>query len=182
MSLLDKQWEKNKTKINFIVEGGMFIALAVIFQSAPVFLPLLGMALSPFATLPIVLAAIRNASLGLTVYVGSSLILSLISLEESMIFVFTTGILGLVIGILLYRKGFIVTTIISGGILSLGITILTFIIGFFQLDDLVYSVSVFATILIFTVFSLSYAFVWVKLIKKLAKHINVLKITDIIQK
>ncbi|AFS77558.1 hypothetical protein Curi_c04830 [Gottschalkia acidurici 9a] len=52
----------------FICIGGILTTIAVLFQSAPVFLPAIGLALSPLSTLPIAIAAVSNISLGFTVF------------------------------------------------------------------------------------------------------------------
>ncbi|MDG5789891.1 hypothetical protein QA612_20760 [Evansella sp. AB-P1] len=44
-------------KAKFVCYGGILTAIAVIFQASPVFLPVIGLALSPFSTLPIAIAA-----------------------------------------------------------------------------------------------------------------------------
>ncbi|MCD8509028.1 MAG: hypothetical protein LRY73_03500 [Bacillus sp. (in: Bacteria)] len=90
----------------FVSVGGMLTAFAVIFQSAPVFLPMVGLAFSPLSTLPIAIAAYLKISLGIAVYVSSALILTFIYLQEAIILVFTTGLLGVSIGTFLFRKGF----------------------------------------------------------------------------
>lgn len=59
----------NKMNISsFICVGGILTTLAVIFQSAPVFLPAIGLFLSPLSTLPIAIAAISNIPLGIIVF------------------------------------------------------------------------------------------------------------------
>ena len=96
--------------VRFISIGGILTTIAVIFQSAPIFLPALGMALSPFSTLPIALAAYFNISLGITVLFSSVFILIFVSIEEALILLFTTGLLGIVLGFV-YKKNFIVSII-----------------------------------------------------------------------
>ncbi len=151
---------KNKLTVKLISIGGIFVGLAVIFQAAAVLLPVIGMALSPLSTLPIALASIINIYLGLLVYIASALLLAFISIEECLILIFSTGILGLVMGVLLYRKGMLVSTLCSGVALSVGISILTYVIGVFQMGSLESSVAVGIMILGFILFSLVYGCVW----------------------
>ena len=94
-------------KVRFISIGGILTTITVIFQSAPVFLPAIGLLFSPLSTLPIAIAAFYNISLGITVFFSSALILTLVNVQEAIILLFTTGLLGIVIGTLLYRKGII---------------------------------------------------------------------------
>ena len=89
--------------IRFVCVGGMLTALTVLFQAAPVFLPAIGLVLSPFSTLPIVIAAASNILLGVSVLFSSAIILTLVSVQETLILLFTTGLLGIVMGALIAR-------------------------------------------------------------------------------
>lgn len=144
----------------FICIGGILTTIAVLFQSAPVFLPAIGLALSPLSTLPIAIASVSNISLGFTVFFSSTLILVIVSAQEAIILLFTTGLLGIVIGTLLYRKGIIISILFSSITLSLGMIFLTYIVGISAFVDLTSSLSTTLTFLIFFSFSLVYASVW----------------------
>ena len=144
----------------FICIGGILTTIAVLFQSAPVFLPTIGLALSPLSTLPIAIAAVSNISLGFTVFFSSALILVIVSAQETIILLFTTGLLGIVIGTLLYRKGIIISILLSSIALSLGMIFLTYIVGISAFVDLTNSLSTPLTFLIFFSFSLVYASIW----------------------
>ena len=96
-----------KTKTSHSVcLGGIFVSIAVVFQAAPVFLPLVGQFLSPLSTLPIILAAVFEIPLGIMVLFSSALLLFAISPQEAIIMLLTTGPLGIGIGALLYREGY----------------------------------------------------------------------------
>lgn len=144
----------------FICIGGILTTIAVLFQSAPVFLPAIGLALSPLSTLPIAIASVSNISLGFTVFFSSTLILVIVSAQEAIILFFTTGLLGMAIGTLLYRKGIIISILFSSITLSLGMIFLTYIVGIPAFVDLTSSLSTTLTFLIFFSFSLVYASVW----------------------
>ncbi len=137
----------------FICIGGILTTITVLFQSAPVFLPTIGMALSPLSTLPVAIAAASNIALGFTVFFSSALILVLVSVQETIILLFTTGLLGIVIGTFLYRKGIIISILFSSIALSLGMILLTYIVG-------ISSLSTPLIFLIFFTFSLVYASIW----------------------
>lgn len=151
--------------------GGILTSIAVIFQSAPIFLPIIGLALSPLSTLPIALAAFYNISLGITVYFSSALILALVSLQETIILLFTTGLLGIGIGAFLYRKGILVSILFSSILLFLGMILLTFLLGFPVFGDLTSSVSTPLIILVYLSFSLIYAIIWNILIRKFINYL-----------
>ena len=161
---------------SFICVGGILTTLAVLFQVAPVFLPAIGLFLSPLSTLPIAIAAVSNIPLGLTVFFSSLLILTMISIQESIILLFTTGLLGIVIGTLLFRKGIISSIVFSSIALSLGIMFLTYIVGIPAFVDLTSSFSTVLTFLIFLLFSLIYASICNICIKKFINYLTKLKI------
>jgi hypothetical protein len=144
----------------FICVGGILTTVAVLFQSAPVFLPGIGLTLSPLSTLPIAIAAVSNISLGFAVFFSSALILTVVSAQETIILLFTTGLLGIVIGTLLYRQGIIISILFSSITLSLGMIFLTYIAGVSAFVDLTSSISTSLTFLIFFSFSIVYASVW----------------------
>ncbi|WP_455714498.1 hypothetical protein [Anaerosporobacter sp.] len=146
--------------IKFVCAGGMLTALAVLFQSAPVFLAALGLLLSTLSTLPIAIAAVSNVSLGFCVLLSSALILTLISVQEAIILLLSTGLLGIVIGALLYKKGIIISIVFSSISLALGMICLTYIIGIPAFLDFANSLSTSLTLIIFFLFSLAYASIW----------------------
>ena len=169
---------KNKLTVKLISIGGIFVGLAVIFQAAPVLLPVIGMSLSHLSTLPIALAGMLNISLGVTVYIASVIILAFISIEECLILLFTTGILGLVMGILIYRKGVLVSVLCSGVALSIGIGVLTYVIGVFQMGSLEDSIPAGVLILVFLLFYIVYAWVWNVMVRKFVGYLVGVKVFD----
>lgn len=155
----------------FICIGGILTTIAVLFQSAPVFLPAIGLALSPLSTLPIAIAAVSNISLGFTVFFSSALILVIVSAQEAIILLFTTGLLGIVMGTLLYRKGIIISILFSSIALSLGMISLTYIVGISAFVDLASKLSTPLTFLIFFLFSLVYASIWNICLRKFMNYL-----------
>lgn len=149
----------------------MFTAIAVLFQSAPIFLPGIGLALSPLSTLPIAIAAISNIFLGLLVFISSAFILSIVSIQETIIFLFTTGILGIMMGTLLYRKSIIITILFSSISLSFGMIFLTYIVGIPAFKELASSLSILLTLFIYFSFSLIYVSAWNIFLRKFVKYL-----------
>lgn len=160
----------------FICIGAILVALTVIFQSAPVFLPSIGLALSPFSTLPIAIAAVINISLGFLVFFVSVLILVIVSVEETIILLFTTGALGIVIGTLLYRKGIKISILVSSVALSLGMICLTYIIGISAFVDLTRLISTPIIFLAYFSFSFIYACIWNICFKKFMNYLSKIKL------
>ncbi|MFA9558236.1 hypothetical protein ACERII_13085 [Evansella sp. AB-rgal1] len=162
---------KEISKARFVSVGGMLTTIAVIFQSAPVFFPVVGLVFSPFSTLPIALAAFLNIPLGVSVYVASALILAFIYIQEAIILVFTTGLLGLSIGTFLYRKGMVLSIFFSSILLTLGMLLLTYFLGVAVFGDATTSARIPLTIFLFFAFSLMYAGIWSICLKKFIHYL-----------
>ena len=145
--------------------------MTVMLQAAPVFLPAIGLVLSPFSTLPIVLATYFHFSLGVAALVSSSLLLMIISAQEAVILLFTTGILGVAIGALLAQKGVVMASFIAGVVLTAGILALTYLIQIPLFLEVANSFSIFLAILVFYIFSFAYSLIWNILIRRIANHL-----------
>lgn len=163
--------------VRFISIGGILTTLAVLFQSAPVFLPAVGLALSPFSTLPVALAAYFNISLGITVLFSSVLILTFVSVQEALILLFTTGLFGIVIGSL-YKKGLFVSILYSAIALTTGMLIQTYIVGISAFGDFTSSLSIPITVIIFIIFSLIYTSIWNICLKKFIHYLIKIKVLN----
>ncbi len=136
---------------------------AVLFQSAPVFLPMAGMLLSPLATFPIALAAHESKSLGAASYFAAGAILLFIFPEEALIFFLTTGIIGLSLGI--YNRSFLKAIAATTGILFGGMNLLTYLAGISLFGDLTRNLPFWDSFAPYLLFSLGYAAAWVLLLR-----------------
>lgn len=141
----------------------LMVALAVLFQSAPVFLPAVGMAISPLASLPIALAAVKSKPYGVAAWLASTLILLIIYPQESAIFVCTTGLMGLFLG-LHYTKKMYVSVGLSSIALFVGIIFLIYILQINVLGDIPQSPFV-VSILIILAFSTVYTIAWAWIVR-----------------
>lgn len=169
---------KKMNLVQFICIGGLLTSLTVLLQSAPVFLPAIGLAFSPFSTLPIAIAAVCNIFLGVTVFLSSTFILIIVSPQEAMILLFTTGILGVVLGALLYRKGILVTILAAAIALTIGMSILTYIVAIPSFSELAASLSQLLTLLLFGIFSIVYVSIWFLCFKKFANRLIKIKLIE----
>ncbi len=113
----------------YISKGSILTSLTVLLQTSPVFLPIIGLFLSPLSTLPVALASYFNLYLGILVYLSSFILIFIFSSQEGLIFVFSTGLLGLFIGSFIKRKSIIFSIIISCLSLFIGLLSLTNILG-----------------------------------------------------
>lgn len=153
-------------------------ALTVMLQSSPVFLPAIGLVLSPFSTIPTAIAAVLSIYLGVAVLLSSTLILIIMSHQEALILLFTTGLLGTILGILLYRKGRFISIIVCAVALTVGMLVLTYIVavpGFVEITD---SLSLPLIILSFFVFSLIYVSIWNIFLRKFVKLLIRIKLIE----
>lgn len=169
---------KKMKLVQFISIGGLLTSLAVLFQSAPVFLPALGLALSPLSTLPIAIAAIFNVLLGMIAFFSSALILILISPQEAMIFLFSTGLIGIVLGAFLYRKGRLFSILASAMALTIGMLVLTYIAVIPAFVEFTESISLLLTMIIYIIFSIVYMSILTILLGKFAYHLIKIKLIE----
>lgn len=151
--------------------GGILTAFAVLFQAAPVFLPGMGLILSPLATLPIALATIRSSHLGIIAFLSSAFILLLINPQEAIIFIMTTGLLGLSLGIN-HNKKIISSILVSATILLVGIILLKYIAGLAVFGGLTPNAPYIIEVSIFGLFTLFYSGIWVFIIKFITRFMK----------
>ena len=157
---------KKLSKAYVICRGGILTGITVLFQSAPVLLPAIGMALSPLSSLPVLLAAVIDIPMGIVVLLSSAIIIFMVSPQEAIIFILTTGPLGITIGCSLYRKGWILTLLLSTVCLFTGMVVLTYIVDIPAFGDLSKSFSL-AIVLFYLIFAFIYSSLWTFCIKRL---------------
>lgn len=154
-----------------ISTGGILTAIAVLFQSSPIFLPGIGLLLSPLATLPIAMGAIISTGLGVTALYSATLVLLFISPQEAVIFLFTTGLLGIVLGSTHNHRtisSFIYMTLS----LFIGINILTHVFSIAVFGDMTPTTSSLFLYLAFIVFSMLYSLIWLVMFRLFLKFIK----------
>ncbi|RDW18869.1 hypothetical protein [Oceanobacillus chungangensis] len=153
-----------------LVLAALLSALAAILQSTGNYLPGIGYFISPFATLPILICTIISIPFGLQSYILTFLLLILIQPDESFIFLFTTGIVGLGIGIALLilkrRIGIIVFTSI---LLTSGICFLLYIVQFPVLGPVASTSPSLKIIGFIYIFSFFYSWIWGELCRFIFK-------------
>jgi hypothetical protein len=169
---------KNLKVIQIISLGGLLTAFTVLLQAAPVFLPAFGLAISPLNTLPIALASILNYILGITVLFSSVFILLLLSPQEAIILLCTTGLLGVVLGVLIYRKGKLISILASAVALSIGMIFLTYIAAIPSFVELTVTLNFPVVIVLYFLFSLSYVSIWSLCCRKFVKRLVKIKLIE----
>lgn len=154
------RWRPTK-KLLFMA---LMAALTTILQSAGGLLPPIGFAISPFATVPIMIAALLSFRSGIFTYSVTILLLFLMQPSELIIFPFTTGLLGLGLGWSLRKHNKRSQVVLTNGLLlSIGICIPLYALDFPVLGPTVTSsINPLTLLLIFT-FSLLYSWLWTEL-------------------
>ena len=147
-----------------LVLAALFSALAAILQSTGNFLPGVGYLISPFATLPILICTIISIPFGLQSYFLTFLLLTLIQPGESFVFPFTTGIVGLGIGVaVLILKRRISIIVFTSILLMGGICFLLYIFRFPVLGPIASTSPSLKIIGYIYIFSFIYSWLWVEL-------------------
>lgn len=155
---------KVNSPARIVAYGGILTALSVLFHSAPVFLPGIGLALSPFATLSIALAAVASTYSGVIAWFASAIILLLISPQEAVIFLLTTGPLGLVLGAG-YNKRIVPSAAAAGGTLFVGINLLKHVAGIAVFGSMTPNDSLLTEAFIFLLFAAVYSIIWLFILR-----------------
>lgn len=155
-----------------LVVGALLGSIAVIFQSAGIFTGI-GYILSMMSTGPLVLASLLSLRIGVMTYFVTIFLLAMFQPSELLVFLFTTGLLGLSLGIgLKYLKRSIFIIPFAALCLTLGISILLYGFKFSILGPSVTShFSSMVVLGIFT-FSLLYSWTWKKLSISAFKVLN----------
>ncbi len=150
----------------------IFACIAAILQAAGV-LPGIGYFISPLATAPILLCSMFSIPLGAMSYFLTIMLLFILQPTELIVFPFTTGLLGLGIGVsfCLFKKRL---SIIANGaiLLMLGIISLIFIFHFPVLGP---AVAVSFSFLIFGfLFAIIYSWLWVEIALIIFKRLKMI--------
>lgn len=133
-------------------------SFATIFQSAGGYVPGIGFFVSALTTLPIFGATILSIRYGFLSYFVTILLLLFIQPSELIIFPFTTGILGLALGITVFKSKTKFAVILLGGAsLFIGIIVLLYLFRFPVLGPGVSTSFQFLPLLVIAIFSISYA-------------------------
>lgn len=147
-----------------LVFVALMASLSASFQSAGGLFPGIGYLISPLATAPIVLAMLVSIRFGLLGYCLTLFLLVLIQPSEVIVFPFTTGILGVGLGVGFRYFNRRVGVILSGSVpLFIGIAVLLFVLKFPVLGPGVSSTPSLMVCGLIFLFSLLYGWLWTEL-------------------
>ncbi|WP_428909503.1 hypothetical protein [Niallia sp. Krafla_26] len=109
-----------------LVFGALLGSIAVILQSAGVFTGV-GFIFSMMSTGPLVLSSLLSLRIGVMTYFVTAFLLAVIQPSELLIFLFTTGLLGVSLGFgLKYLRRSVLIVLFAAFCLTLGITLLLY--------------------------------------------------------
>ncbi|MGG4411384.1 hypothetical protein ABER75_22090 [Niallia taxi] len=164
IQLAQKTFTTKHTKTKKLILGSIFACFAAIFQSAGGFFPGIGYLLSPLATAPILLYVMLSVPFGAMVFFQAIILLFVLQPTELIVFPFTTGLLGLCIGLSFYLFKSRLSIIAAGAFsLTLGISILLYILRFPILGPAFSNSFSLLTIGIIFIFSFLYSWLWVEI-------------------
>ena len=145
-----------------IAYGALLASLATILQSAGM-LGGLGFVVSALSTLPILIATLISLQLGFLTYAVALVMIAIIQPSELFAFPFTTGLLGLSMGLAFryFKSGFLIAAF-SGISLTLGILFILLVIQFPILGPSATSGAELNLIIMIVLFSILYSWIWMK--------------------
>ncbi|GIN87416.1 hypothetical protein J6TS2_38020 [Heyndrickxia sporothermodurans] len=148
---------------------------AAIFQASGGFLPVFGYIISIFSTAPVIFCSLISIQFGILSYVLTIILLVMLQPSEVLIYSFTTGLLGLGIGIsILYLNRKVTIIFCSSLYLVFGILVLLYALKFPILGPIgSKTFSLWETLGIF-LFSFFYSLIWVELCLFCLKRLRVI--------
>lgn len=147
-----------------LVITALLSTLAAMFQSAGGFMPGIGYLISFLATLPIFLVTSLSIRQGILSYILTILLLFIIQPSELIIFPFTTGLLGIAIGVSFFQlnKRILVVSFSSICLLA-GIMVILYVFRFPVLGPTVNTIIDAKVIAIIFILSFFYSWLFVEL-------------------
>lgn len=146
-----------------LVFSALLATIASLLQAAGGFIPIIGFGISPFTTLPIVIATLIAFRYGLFTYILTIVLLLLLEPTELFIFPFTTGLLGISLGLMLIHfSQRMILMFCNGIVLFLGICFPLYALSFPVFGPITSSSVTIPIIGAIFVFSLLYSWIWVE--------------------
>lgn len=154
------------------IMAGFLATLSILLQASGNIIPFIGLLISPFSTLPILIVSSSSPLGGFLAYLTCSLVLLITAPSEAIIFFFTTGLIGVTLGGGLFINMRTWVVCIAGAIaLTSGILFTLYILEFPLLGgNFGYDLNVFL-ILAILLFSLFYSLLWTRLYRLLMRKI-----------
>lgn len=162
------KWPETKKMLTAAFLG----VLTALLQSAGSLVPFVGLFISPFTTLPVIISIIISIRYGMLTYLLGILLLLMLEPTELFIYPFTTGILGIGLGICLrYMTNRLFIATINGCLLCIGICLPLYVLGLPVLGPLFRQFDIQAIAVIW-LFSFVYSFLWIGLAVFFLRKLN----------
>ncbi|MBW4828312.1 MAG: hypothetical protein KZY61_03435 [Clostridiaceae bacterium] len=143
-----------------IILGSFMAIIAFIFQVIPVLFSEVFVFVTVLSGIPIYISARKKPVIGFLTYIVADVLVALLSVHEGFFFFFTNGIVGLSLGISnFYIKKSIINGIIGGIILTISLSIMTFIFGI-NIFGKELSFHILIQLIILAIFSLFYCLIY----------------------
>lgn len=163
-----RAWSRSRV----LVFAALMAVCAALLQSMGAFSGI-GFLISPLATAPIFLITLISKRFGLLAYLVAIFILLILRPDELFVFPFTTGLLGISLGItFIYMRNFFVLAFANGLALAIGICFILYILKFPVLGPSVaLSFDAFVVGIVF-LFAIIYSAIWLFLCRFLLKKLS----------
>lgn len=120
------EWKKPRN----LTLGAVLVSITVIIQASPLYLPVVGISLSALSTLPVALASYYNGTTGFLTYLSAGVLLFFWNVPQAVIFLFSSGLLGVILGVLIRCKLPLITVItVPALVITLGIILAGTLLG-----------------------------------------------------
>lgn len=154
-----------------LVLTSILAAITALLQAAGGFLPGFGYVISPIATFPVLICTVMSFRHGIAAYGVAIMLLIFIQPSELMVFPFTTGLLGLSLGISFYiLKRRVCIIAFNGFVLVSGIAVLLYTFKFPVLGPTAASSFHFLSLVAIYIFSFLYCWMWVEITIQASKR------------
>lgn len=163
---------RKHAKTKRLILGSFLACITAMLQAAGGIFPVIGYFISPFATLPILICTMFSVSVGAMSYFLSILLLFILLPSELIVFPFTTGLLGIGIGVgFSFLKKRISIISVGAIVLTIGIMSLLYVFHFPVLGPIGANSFSFLTTGGIFIFSFFYSLIWVEIALFLFKRL-----------
>ncbi len=155
---------------------GLLAALAALLQCSPAFLPGFGLLLATFSTLPMAMGTLAAPGSALAMLGAATSLLVIIQLEEAIIFVLTTGQLGVMAAwAILDGRPWWIRALMPGVALGSGVILMSYGIGIPSLGPTAHGLGPIWAPAIYLGFGCLYAALWIGLLRIIRRYLPKLR-------
>lgn len=147
-----------------LVTVSLLAVIAALLMASGNYLPGIGLLISPFSTLPVIIGTILSLRHGVFTYILATLLLLILQPGEFFMFTFTTGLLGISLGwVFCTLSNRISAALLCGILLTIGICIPLYLLKFPVLGPTLSSTFAFSSFIYIFLFSIIYSYIWIEM-------------------